>query len=80
METMYKLYSKTGCPYCEAIERVFKIKGIGYEKLMLGTDYTKEDFISRFGQATFPRVLTEGDEVIGGAQETVAYLKEQGLV
>ena len=77
---MYKLYSKTGCPYCEAIERVFIIKGIAHEKFMLGTDYTKEEFISKFGNSTFPRVVTEGDEIIGGAQETVAFLKEQGLV
>lgn len=78
---MFTVYSKVNCPYCEKIEKVFKLKGLAYQKYTLNVDYTREEFIEKFGpRGTFPRVLTEDGELIGGATETVKYLKENNLV
>lgn len=77
---MYTVYSKSGCPYCDAVEKVFTIKGISFEKKMLGKDFTREEFISQFGKSTFPRVLNAEGVVIGGATETIKLLKESGVI
>lgn len=51
-----------------------KQKSIPYTKLMLGEDYTVDDFLSQFGNdSTFPRVVYQ-EEVIGGMKDTVKYL------
>ena len=76
---MFTLYSKVGCNHCAAIEKVFKTKDIPFEKKLLNVDFSREDFINKFGNTTFPRILKE-DALIGGAKETVIYLKENGLV
>ena len=76
---MFTLYSKVGCSHCVAIEKVFKTKDIPFEKKILNVDFSREDFINKFGNTTFPRILKE-DALIGGAKETVVYLKENGLV
>lgn len=78
---MYTVYSKAGCPFCTKIERVFQLKDITYTKYMLNVDYSKEEFIEKFGEgSTFPRVLDESGNLIGGATETVKYLKESGIL
>ena len=78
---MFTVYSKVNCPYCEKIEKVFKMKNFEYTKYTIDTDYTREEFIEKFGEgSTFPRVLKEDGELIGGATETVAYLRSEGLV
>ena len=77
---MLTLYSKVNCPHCENIEKVFKMKNIEYIKYTLNTHYSREEFIEMFGITTFPRVLKEDGELIGGASETVAYLRSEGLV
>ena len=77
---MYTVYSKSGCQYCEAIEKVFTIKGIPFEKKMLGKDYTKEEFFSMFGRSTFPRILNEDGVLLGGVTETIKLLKESGAL
>ena len=78
---MFIVYSKVNCPYCEQVEKVFKLKGFEYKKNLLNVDFTREEFIEKFGAgSTFPRVLTEDGTLIGGATETVKYLKENNLV
>ena len=78
---MFTVYSKQGCPYCTKIEQVFKMKGFEYTKHMLGEDFNKEEFYEKFGVgSTFPRVLDSEGTLIGGATETVKYLKSNGLV
>ena len=78
---MFTVYSKINCKYCEAIEKVFLLKNIEYKKNLLNVDYTREDFIKKFGeQGTFPKVLNENGELIGGAKETVKYLMNNNLV
>ena len=78
---MFTVYSKTNCKYCETIEQVFKLKDIPYTKYLLGEDYSREEFIAEFGEgSTFPRVLDQDGKLLGGATETVAFLKKEGLV
>lgn len=57
-----------------------KQKDIPHTKLMLGEDYTVDEFVAKFGHsATFPRVVHEG-ECIGGMKDTVKYLVENKYV
>ena len=74
------IYARDGCKYCDKLAAVMGKRDIPYTKLMLGEDYTRDEFIEQFGdQGTFPRVLHEG-ELIGGMTETVKYLSENNYV
>lgn len=78
---MFTVYSKTNCKYCDAVEQVFKLKDLPYTKYLLDESFSREDFIKEFGEgSTFPRVLDQSGKLIGGATETVAYLKESGVL
>ena len=55
-------------------------KGVNYEKFDLGTDFSTEDFLYKFGrQSTFPQVIVENQH-IGGMKDTVRFLMENRLV
>ena len=82
---------KQGFIYCinyttatvgNTIERyTVKLKNIEYKKLLLNVDFTREEFIEKFGSSTtFPKVLSPDGTLIGGATETVNYLKAEGLL
>lgn len=74
------IYARDGCKFCDKLATVMTARSIPYTKLMLGEDYTREEFIDQFGdKGTFPRVLHEG-ELIGGMTETVKYLQENNYV
>ena len=78
---MLTVYSKINCQYCEAIIKLLKLKNIEYKKLLLNVDFTREEFIEKFGSSTtFPKVLSPDGTLIGGATETVNYLKAEGLL
>ena len=80
MSNMFTLYSKVNCTYCAGIEKVFNAKGIEYTKYVLNIDFSRYEFIEKFGRTTFPQVLDPSGNTIGGASETVKYLKSEGLV
>ncbi len=49
-------------------------------ELRLNKDFSKEQFVDKFGYgATFPRVLKDG-KLLGGCNEAVTYLRNEGLV
>ena len=76
----FKVYSKEGCDYCERINTVLRLTGSTYVVYNLGEDFTKEEFIAKFGEgATFPQVSCDGKK-IGGSVETVKFLREQQKV
>ena len=78
---MFTVYSKTNCQYCEMIEKVFSIKNIEHKKMLLNIDFTRDEFVAKFGQgATFPQVVLDDTQIIGGSTETVAHLRSVGLV
>jgi glutaredoxin len=77
----FTVYSKTGCPYCTKIEQVLKLAELQHVIYKLDTDFTREEFYAEFGQgSTFPQVILNDQEKLGGCTETVKYLKEQNLV
>ena len=74
------IYSKSDCPYFEKIKTVFQLLEVQFVEYKLGEDFTRENFIQEFGEgSTFPRVVI-GDNLIGGASETISYLKENNLL
>ena len=76
----YTIYTKKNCPYCERVKTVLSSIGESYTEQKLDVNFTREEFVSQFGGgATFPRVLKEG-RLLGGCNETVIYLRQQGLV
>ena len=78
-EMNFAVYSKEDCPYCEKVKKVLELTGSSFVVYNLGEDYTREGFISEFGEgATFPQVSVDGKK-IGGSVETVKFLKEQQI-
>ena len=77
---MYTVYSKLNCSHCASIIKLFDLKGIPYTKKTLGPDFNRKEFIEQFGKTTFPRIVDDNGNVIGGAGETVKFLKEEGIL
>ena len=60
-EMNFAVYSKEDCPYCEKVKKVLELTGSSFVVYTLGVDYTREGFISEFGEgATFPQVSVDG--------------------
>tara|TARA_B100001559_G_scaffold93606_1_gene78346 strand:+ start:1408 stop:1644 length:237 start_codon:yes stop_codon:yes gene_type:complete len=76
----YTVYSKPSCPFCVKVIRALELAEVKYVELKLDTDFTREEFISRFGKTTFPRVLLNNETLLGGCNETVQYLRENKLL
>lgn len=79
----FVIYSKQGCPYCEKIKTVLtslsETKQYSISVHDLGTDFTREQFYSKFGEgSTFPQVILD-DKHIGGCVDTVNYLMENNM-
>jgi glutaredoxin 3 len=78
---MFTVYSKVNCQYCTAVEKLFTLKGIDHNKIILNVDFNRDEFFAKFGDgATFPQVVLDDTQIIGGATDTVAYLKSNKLV
>ena len=76
----FTVYSRKGCDYCERIKTVLRLTGCTYVVYNLGEDFTKEEFVSEFGEgATFPQVSCDGKK-LGGSVDTIKFLKEQQRV
>lgn len=77
----FTVYSKYGCPYCSKVEEVLKLANFEHKVYKLDEDFTRNQFYAEFGEgATFPQVLLNDQQHLGGCTETVKYLKEQNLV
>ncbi len=79
----FTVYSKQGCPYCDKIKMVLSDLSIkkGYSVICyeLGTQFTREEFYSEFGEgSTFPQVVFD-QKHIGGCSDTVKYLQENNM-
>ena len=76
----FTVYSKDGCGYCDKVKQVLQLTGCSYVVYNLEEDYTREEFISEFGEGTtFPQVVVDGKK-LGGSGETIKFLKEQQVV
>lgn len=75
------VYSKEGCPYCSKIEQVLQLTNLEHKVYKLEEDFTREQFYAEFGEgSTFPQVILNDSEHLGGCSDTVKYLQEQKLV
>ena len=76
----FTVYSKEGCGHCDRIKTVLRLTGSTYVVYNLDEHFTKEEFISEFGEgATFPQVSCDGKK-LGGSVDTIKFLKEQQRV
>ena len=77
----FTVYSKEGCPYCTKVIQVLKLAGLNHVVYKLGEHFEKDAFYGQFGQgSTFPQVVINDIQHLGGCTETVKYLKENQLV
>ena len=77
----FYVYSKDGCGFCDKLTNFMESKGVNFEKFDLGTDFTTEEFLYRFGkQSTFPQVVLDDNQKIGGMKDTVRFLMENKFV
>ena len=76
----FVIYSKDGCSYCEKVKKVLQLTGSTFVVYNLDEHFTKDEFISEFGEgATFPQVSCDGKK-LGGSVDTIKFLKEQQRV
>jgi len=76
----FTVYSKEECPYCYKVKQVLELTGSNFVVYTLGTDFTKEEFYSEFGDgSTFPQVVCD-DQKLGGCTDTVKFLKEKTII
>ena len=77
----FTVYSKNGCPYCTKVKQVLELSSLEHVVYTLEEHFNREDFYSQFGiGSTFPQVVMNDTEHLGGCTDTVKYLKEQNLV
>lgn len=77
----FTIYSKNGCPYCAQIEQVMKFANFPHVVYKLDEDFTRDQFYSQFGLgSTFPQVILNDEQYLGGCTDTVKFLQEQKLV
>lgn len=77
----FTVYSKQGCPYCVKIKQVLELAGLEHVVYTLGVDFDRDQFYGQFGLgSTFPQVVLNDVENLGGCSDTVEYLKGKSLV
>jgi glutaredoxin len=77
----FTVYSKNGCPYCTKIKQVLELANLDHVVYNLNVDFDREGFYAQFGQgSTFPQIVLNDEQNLGGCTETVKYLKEQKLI
>lgn len=72
---MIVVYSKDKCSQCEQAKMYLDIKGVEYEVLKLGEDYSLDE-VKEIAptQRTFPVIVDDG-VLVGGFRELKEYLK-----
>lgn len=77
----FTVYSKEGCPYCSKIEQVLQLANLEHVVYKLGVDFDRTGFYAEFGEgSTFPQVVLNDQDHLGGCSDTVQYLQEKNLV
>jgi glutaredoxin 3 len=74
------IYTRIGCPFCEKVKDVYKMKGWSFVEYVLDRDFNRDKFYAEFGEgSTFPQVVI-GAKPVGGCTDTIQYLREQKLI
>jgi glutaredoxin len=77
----FTVYSKDGCPYCSKVKQVLQLSNLEHKVYNLDEDFSRDEFYSEFGSgSTFPQVVLNDQEHIGGCTDTVKYLKENKVI
>lgn len=77
----FTVYSKDGCPYCSKVEQVLQLSNLEHKVYKLGEDFSRDEFYAEFGTgSTFPQVVMNDTECLGGCTDTVKYLKENKVI
>jgi len=77
----FTVYSKDGCCHCTKVQQVLQLSSLEHVVYKLGIDFDRDGFYAEFGEgSTFPQVVLNDQEHLGGCTDTVRYLKEQNLV
>ena len=53
----FYVYSKDGCGFCDKLTNFMESKGVEFEKFDLGTDFTPEEFLYKFGKKIFDKIM-----------------------
>jgi len=74
------LYSRKNCQWCERAKMLFDNLDVKYTEYKYQEHFTKNDFISEFGEdATFPQISINTKH-IGGFKDTLHYFQENNLI
>lgn len=81
----FAIYSKYGCPYCTKVSQILDYlsssKGHSVVELSLNTHFTKDEFYEKFGEgSTFPQVVLNENQHLGGCSNTIKYLQDQKII
>ena len=77
----FTVYSKDGCPYCSKIKQVLQLINLEHKIYKLDEDFSRDEFYSKFGfGSTFPQVVLNDQEHLGGCTDTVKYLQENKVI
>lgn len=73
---MIKIYGKQNCPNCVAVKKLASAKGVNYDYLELGKDYTLDELRELAPDAKAAPVVFEADTggLIGGFNEAKKFL------
>ena len=75
---MIEIYGKDGCPYCDKAIQLIDENKIRYSYYKVGKDLTLEEFQEKFPDVrTVPAITTYG-MYIGGYDQLVEYVEENG--
>lgn len=77
----FTIYSKEGCPYCIKVKQVMELANLEHVVYTLGKEFDRNSFYAEFGQgSTFPQIILDDQQHLGGCTETVKYLKENNII
>ncbi len=66
MAAHVKVYTRSGCGYCTAAERLLKEKGVAYEHIdCTGDPKTREWLVTETGRTTVPQIFIDGASIGG---------------
>jgi glutaredoxin len=78
----FTVYAKDGCVYCDKIKTIFNLAEIDYVAYTLESGaFTYNQFVEVFGEdATFPQVVLNDTQSLGGCHQTIKYLRENNVL
>lgn len=77
----FTVYSKESCPYCDKIKNILDMLNLESKIYTLYVDFDRDQFYSEFGHgSTFPQVILNDEEKLGGCMDTINYLREENIL